>query len=165
MLRAWAWVQEQVNKQGYNEKSDIWSLGCLLYEMVALKPPFSGADERSLGIKINECRVPRLPAKYSDELNAVVRSMLVKEPLLRPTMQSILALPALRTRAVPPPSAAKPPAPSVTTTKPELDEYRRGFSPTPHWTSDRGSHVGQAPNLTPKHHFTAVSCAHRAALT
>jgi serine/threonine protein kinase len=31
---------EQINEANYNEKTDIWSAGCVLYEMVALRPPF-----------------------------------------------------------------------------------------------------------------------------
>lgn len=31
---------EQINEQKYNDKSDIWALGCIIFEMAALKPPF-----------------------------------------------------------------------------------------------------------------------------
>ena len=31
-----------VQNQAYSEKADVWSLGCIIYELMTLKPPFSG---------------------------------------------------------------------------------------------------------------------------
>lgn len=35
---------EQCNGQEYNEKSDIWSLGIILYELAQLSPPFMATN-------------------------------------------------------------------------------------------------------------------------
>lgn len=43
---------EQVNEACYDERSDIWSCGCLLYELAALRPPFEANNHLSLAIKI-----------------------------------------------------------------------------------------------------------------
>ncbi|KAJ1487013.1 kinase-like domain-containing protein [Baffinella frigidus] len=63
---------EQVNEVPYNEKCDIWSLGCLIYEMAALAPPFEAANQLALAVKIKAGRVARLPQEYSEDLNHVV---------------------------------------------------------------------------------------------
>jgi serine/threonine protein kinase len=42
----------------YNKKSDIWSLGCLLYELAALRHPFEARDEKSLAEKVRSCLDP-----------------------------------------------------------------------------------------------------------
>lgn len=57
---------EQMSKSFYNEKSDIWSLGCLMYEMCALVPPFTALNQKNLAEKIKLGQFKRIPSKYSD---------------------------------------------------------------------------------------------------
>lgn len=45
----------------YNAKSDMWSLGCVLYEMAAQRPPFLANDIPSLFRKISAGNFPRIP--------------------------------------------------------------------------------------------------------
>jgi len=44
------------------------AIGCLLYEICSLKPPFSASNELALAIKIKEGKYERIPKKYSNEL-------------------------------------------------------------------------------------------------
>ncbi len=64
---------EIINERDYDEKSDIWSLGCVLYEMGALRPPFNASNQVALAVKINAGSFARLPNKYSDALNNVIK--------------------------------------------------------------------------------------------
>lgn len=90
---------EQVNELPYNEKCDIWSMGCLIYEMAALAPPFEAANQLALAVKIKAGRVARLPEGYSDELNSAVRSMLQLEPPKRPSIEELFKLPRMQEQA------------------------------------------------------------------
>ena len=47
--------------QPYDKKSDIWSLGCVLYESITLKPPFRAEDMEGLYKKVVRGFYPRLP--------------------------------------------------------------------------------------------------------
>ena len=60
---------EVLKHDGYNSKSDIWSIGCLLYEMCTFKHAFEGQGLIGVMYKIMECEVPELPNFYSKELN------------------------------------------------------------------------------------------------
>ncbi|XP_076127948.1 serine/threonine-protein kinase Nek2 [Alosa pseudoharengus] len=81
---------EQMNRMSYNEKSDIWSLGCLVYELCALSPPFTAYNQKDLAEKIREGKFRRIPYRYSEELNTFLSKMLNLKDYLRPSVESIL---------------------------------------------------------------------------
>ncbi|KAJ1634820.1 kinase-like domain-containing protein, partial [Pavlovales sp. CCMP2436] len=82
----------------YNDKSDVWSLGCLLYEMLTLKCPFDARDMRGLVIKILRGAYPPLPATYSSAVHDLVGQLLRRSPLQRPSVNDILRMPMMRAR-------------------------------------------------------------------
>nr|XP_025871305.1 serine/threonine-protein kinase Nek11 isoform X1 [Vulpes vulpes]XP_025871306.1 serine/threonine-protein kinase Nek11 isoform X1 [Vulpes vulpes]XP_025871307.1 serine/threonine-protein kinase Nek11 isoform X1 [Vulpes vulpes] len=84
---------EALKHQGYNTKSDIWSLACILYEMCCMNHAFTGSNFLSIVLKIVEGDTPSLPKRYPRELNAIMECMLSKSPSLRPSAIEILKIP------------------------------------------------------------------------
>jgi len=67
----------------YNEKSDIWSMGCVFYEMTTLKPPFHAKDMEGLYNKVIRGKIPifhlifkgyypKIPSHYSKDLMNII---------------------------------------------------------------------------------------------
>lgn len=80
----------------YSSKSDIWALGCVLYEMCALQPPFDGQNLVSLLFKIIKAEYQPIPSHYSDSLHELVTAILQKTPEDRPSASAILNMPYVK---------------------------------------------------------------------
>uniref|UniRef100_A0A7N8XSX2 non-specific serine/threonine protein kinase n=1 Tax=Mastacembelus armatus TaxID=205130 RepID=A0A7N8XSX2_9TELE len=75
----------------YSSKSDIWALGCLLYELCALRPPFAAANLLSLFYKIIKGEYDPVPNMYSDNISSLIERMLCLIPENRPSAACILS--------------------------------------------------------------------------
>nr|XP_014986209.2 serine/threonine-protein kinase Nek4 isoform X8 [Macaca mulatta] len=77
-------------------QSDVWALGCCVYEMATLKHAFNAKDMNSLVYRIIEGKLPPMPRDYSPELAELIRTMLSKRPEERPSVRSILRQPYIK---------------------------------------------------------------------
>ena len=84
----------------YNEKSDIWSLGCILYELASLRRPFMGTNIGEIMRKIMTNNPRPIPSQYSPEFRELINMMLKKNPNERASIYDILQLPLIRNKAI-----------------------------------------------------------------
>ncbi|XP_067677206.1 serine/threonine-protein kinase Nek8-like isoform X1 [Haliotis asinina] len=77
----------------YNQKSDIWALGCVLYELASLKRAFEAANLPALILKIMRGTFSPISDHYSEELRSLILSMLHLDPNKRPDINQIMAQP------------------------------------------------------------------------
>lgn len=71
---------EIVQSEPYSSKADIWSLGCVLYELCALQPAFPGTNPLTIAKKIVECDyIPLDETHYSAQLVRLIRSCMTRE--------------------------------------------------------------------------------------
>ncbi|RUS91961.1 hypothetical protein EGW08_000174 [Elysia chlorotica] len=76
--------------------SDVWALGCCVYEMTTLKHAFNAKDMNSLVYKILKGRMPPMPRQYSADLLVLMKSMLHQDPEKRPSVNRILRDPYIK---------------------------------------------------------------------
>jgi len=88
---------EIISSTPYTQASDIWALGCVLYELMTHSPPFNAKTQMALFQKIKEGTIPPLPRDrktgarmYSHEIEEVVRACLRSSSDSRPSAEDIL---------------------------------------------------------------------------
>nr|CAH90115.1 hypothetical protein [Pongo abelii] len=79
----------------YSNKTDIWSLGCVLYELCTLKHPFEGNNLQQLVLKICQAHFAPISPRFSRELHSLISQLFQVSPRDRPSINSILKRPFL----------------------------------------------------------------------
>ncbi|XP_001641201.2 STE20-like serine/threonine-protein kinase isoform X2 [Nematostella vectensis] len=86
---------EICQRQPYNNKSDIWALGCVLYELTTRTHPFTADNLTNLVVKILHGNYPPIPRFYGPLLEDLVAVMLKINPADRPSAKQLIYVPGL----------------------------------------------------------------------
>ena len=89
---------EMFKNAPYNHKSDVWALGCILYELCTLKHAFDAKSLNGLASKILRGTYPPIHRSFSAETRKLVKNMLSKSPHQRPDLSTILRMPFIKKR-------------------------------------------------------------------
>ena len=90
---------EIVQHMPYSDKADVWSLGCILYQLMALRPPFEGSNPLAMATRIVEMEYDPPPERYSKQLRDLVSTLLTADPDARPRIAGIAPMVATRLMA------------------------------------------------------------------
>lgn len=74
----------------YDNKVDIWGLGCIAHELCCLESAFTGNNMIALVTAIKSTKTQRIPKYYSSDLQNLIDIMLNKDPRKRPSAEEVL---------------------------------------------------------------------------
>ena len=76
--------------KSYDYKSDIWSLGCIIYEICSLRPPFRGTSLNGLKNNVLNGHYLPIPSIYSNDISDLISKMIVIDPIKRASANDLL---------------------------------------------------------------------------
>ena len=85
-------------EKAYDSKSDVWSLGCVIYEMITLRPPFQAKSMEELYKKVMRGIYPKISSKFSEDLSDALKLMIQVEAGARPSCEELLKMPMITKR-------------------------------------------------------------------
>ncbi|CDW83454.1 serine threonine-protein [Stylonychia lemnae] len=78
-------------QQPYNQKTDVWALGCIIYELCTQRKAFDGVNDENLKNKIINFQNPQIPSEnYSSDLSMIYNLCMEKDQNQRPDVSQIL---------------------------------------------------------------------------
>ena len=80
---------ELCEEKPYNHKSDVWSLGCVLYELCTFKHPFEANNQGALILKIVRGKFSPISSHYSKDLRDLTELLLLKDHKKRPSLDTL----------------------------------------------------------------------------
>eukprot|EP01004_Peranema_trichophorum_P002803 NODE_1833_length_1787_cov_21.008413_g1553_i0.p1 GENE.NODE_1833_length_1787_cov_21.008413_g1553_i0~~NODE_1833_length_1787_cov_21.008413_g1553_i0.p1 ORF type:complete len:387 (+),score=90.49 NODE_1833_length_1787_cov_21.008413_g1553_i0:68-1228(+) len=75
----------------YNNKSDVWALGCILVEMCLLSHAFPAKNLKELMKRVTRGSYQPIPSNYSNDLKKLVDLLLTKDQVQRPAIKVVLS--------------------------------------------------------------------------
>ena len=87
---------EVCQNKPYTYQSDIWALGCILYELCTLKHAFHAENLLGLVFKIVQDKQEPIPDIYSQDLKELINLLLTKDENTRPKVIDIIRRPFVK---------------------------------------------------------------------
>ena len=87
---------ELFKNKPYSYKSDVWALGCVLYEMLTLQKAFKVANTSKILSMVSRREIPTVPDDYDAGLAMLCNRLLNPDPMKRPTAGSLCGHPRLK---------------------------------------------------------------------
>eukprot|EP00928_Gymnodinium_smaydae_P035865 TRINITY_DN2515_c0_g1_i1.p1 TRINITY_DN2515_c0_g1~~TRINITY_DN2515_c0_g1_i1.p1 ORF type:complete len:1032 (-),score=281.11 TRINITY_DN2515_c0_g1_i1:56-2791(-) len=87
---------EVIQEKPYSWPADVWSMGCILYQLCALQVPFDAKNIAGLAKKITSAPIPTIPSTYSEDLRHICSNMMRRRPDERPSIDDVVASPLIQ---------------------------------------------------------------------